>query len=72
MDGCSFVDPPPRDEQALRGWLGLAVALLNTLPPKLSKSKPRRIKVKREPDYALPSAIKSWYKTGTHGCFCGF
>ena len=46
MDGCSFGDPPPRDEQALRGWLGLAVALLNTLPPKLSKSKPRRIKVK--------------------------
>src|SRR6202022_204818 len=24
------------------------------------------------PDYALPSAIKAWYKTGTYGCFCGF
>src|SRR6516165_12602201 len=24
------------------------------------------------PDYALSSAIKSWYKTGTYGCFCGF
>ena len=24
------------------------------------------------PDYALSSAIKLWYKTGTYGCFCGF
>ena len=24
------------------------------------------------PDYALSSAIKAWYKTGTYGCFCGF
>jgi len=24
------------------------------------------------PDYALSSAIKAWYKTGTLGCFCGF
>src|ERR1700730_11487739 len=24
------------------------------------------------PDYALSSAIKVWYKTGTCGCFCGF
>src|ERR1700737_2963524 len=24
------------------------------------------------PDYALSSAIKAWYKTGTCGCFCGF
>ena len=24
------------------------------------------------PDYALPSAIKLWYKTGTYVCFCGF
>src|SRR6516225_2407734 len=28
--------------------------------------------VKKIPDYALSSAIKSWYKTGTYGCFCGF
>jgi hypothetical protein len=27
---------------------------------------------KREPDYALSSAIKAWYKTGAYGCFCGF
>jgi len=25
-----------------------------------------------EPDYALSSAIKAWYKTGTYGCFCEF
>jgi hypothetical protein len=23
-------------------------------------------------DYALSSAIKVWYKTGTYNCFCGF
>ena len=27
---------------------------------------------KNNPDYALFSANKAWYKTGTHGCFCGF
>src|ERR1700730_5513574 len=26
----------------------------------------------RFPDYALSSAIKAWYKTGTCGCCCGF
>jgi len=29
-------------------------------------------RLKQVPDYALFSAIKSWYKTGTYGCFCGF
>src|SRR6202035_3704163 len=28
--------------------------------------------VKPFPDYALSSAIKAWYKTGTYGCFCEF
>src|SRR6266436_4603087 len=28
--------------------------------------------LKTIPDYALSSAIKAWYKTGTYGCFCGF
>ena len=31
-----------------------------------------RITLKDLPDYALSSAIKVWYKTGTYGCFCGF
>ena len=44
MEGYIFVDPPPRDEQALREWLELAIAFVNTLPPKLPKSKPRRTK----------------------------
>jgi hypothetical protein len=48
---------------------------------KRSTSRPWRIVVlsagippscKSQPDYALSSAIKSWYKTGTCGCFCGF
>jgi hypothetical protein len=46
MEGYVFVDPPPHDEQALRDWLALAVAFVKTLPPKLPKSKPRRIKTK--------------------------
>jgi transposase len=28
--------------------------------------------LKSFPDYALSSAIKAWYKTGTYGCFCRF
>jgi hypothetical protein len=42
MDGYVFVDPAPRDDRSLQDWLALAVAFVNTLPPKLSKSKPRR------------------------------
>ena len=32
----------------------------------------RVAELKDFPDYALSSAIKVWYKTGTYGCFCGF
>ena len=46
MEGYVFVDPAPPDDRELRDWLELAVAFVNTLPPKLSKSKPRRIKAK--------------------------
>ena len=45
MEGYIFVDPP-RDEQALRDWVKLAVTFVNTLPPKLAKSKPRRTRTK--------------------------
>jgi hypothetical protein len=45
MEGYVFVDPPG-DERELRDWIELAVAFVNTLPPKLPKSKPRRIKTK--------------------------
>src|SRR5499433_1603096 len=34
--------------------------------------KPLRQSVNLFLDYALSSAIKVWYKTGTYGCFCGF
>ena len=44
MEGYILVDPPPRDDRALRNWLALAVAFVKTLPPKLAKSKPRRAK----------------------------
>jgi len=44
MEGYIFVDPAPRDERALREWLELAVAFVQTLPPKLPKSKSGRTK----------------------------
>jgi len=42
MEGYVFVDPPPRDERALRDWLELGVAFVRTLPPKSPKLKRRR------------------------------
>jgi hypothetical protein len=42
MEGYVFVDPPPPDDLSLQEWIGLALAFVKTLPPKLSKSKPRR------------------------------
>ena len=42
MEGYVFVDPPPSDDRLLQDWLNLAVAFVNTLPPKAPKSKPRR------------------------------
>src|SRR6516164_754139 len=44
VEGYVYVDPPPLDPQALRDWLDLAVAFVDTLPPKLSPSKSRRTK----------------------------
>jgi ABC-type dipeptide/oligopeptide/nickel transport system ATPase component len=32
----------------------------------------RGTRSQKHPDYALSSAIKPWYRTGTYGCFCGF
>jgi hypothetical protein len=42
MEGYVFVDPPPPDDRSLQEWIALAVVFVKTLPPKLSKSKPRR------------------------------
>jgi TfoX/Sxy family transcriptional regulator of competence genes len=46
MEGYIVVDPPPRDDRLLQDWLALAVAFVKTLPPKLSKSRPRSTKTK--------------------------
>jgi TfoX/Sxy family transcriptional regulator of competence genes len=46
MEGYIFVDPPPPDDRSLQEWLALAIAYVKTLPPKLSKPKPRRTKTK--------------------------
>ena len=42
MEGYVFVDPPPSDDRSLQEWLALAVTFVKTLPPKVSKSRPRR------------------------------
>jgi TfoX/Sxy family transcriptional regulator of competence genes len=44
MAGYVFVEPPPRDERGLREWLDLAVAFVNTLPPKSPRPTSRRIR----------------------------
>jgi hypothetical protein len=44
MEGYVFVDPPPADEAGLRGWLDLAVAFAETLPPKPARPMRRRKK----------------------------
>ena len=50
MEGYVFVDPPPQDDQSLRNWLALAVAIVMSLPPKLARSKPRRVMTKQQGD----------------------
>lgn len=42
MDGYVYIDPPAIDEAALRNLLDLAVAFVQTLPPKTAGTKPRR------------------------------
>jgi hypothetical protein len=44
MEGYVFVNPPPPDDRSLQDWLALAVAFVNTLPPKPARPKPRRAK----------------------------
>ena len=42
MEGYVVIDPPPKEDRALREWLELAVAFVQTLPAKPPKSSPRR------------------------------
>lgn len=42
MAGYVLVDPAPRDEHGLRGWLELAIAFVSDLPPKPVKSRRQR------------------------------
>ena len=44
MEGYIYVDPPALNEKALRKWLQLAVAFVQTLPPKATGAKPQRTK----------------------------
>ena len=42
MDGYVYLDPPAIDEAAVRNLLRLAVAFVQTLPPKAAGTKPTR------------------------------
>jgi hypothetical protein len=47
MEGYVYVDPPALNKQALENWLRLAVAYVQTLPPKV-EGKPKQRKGKRK------------------------
>lgn len=47
MDGYIHIDPPALDNHAVRAWLRLATAFVQTLPPKPER-KPRRAKGERK------------------------
>jgi TfoX/Sxy family transcriptional regulator of competence genes len=38
MEGYVVIDPPPKEDRVLREWIELAIAFVQTLPPKPSKS----------------------------------
>jgi TfoX/Sxy family transcriptional regulator of competence genes len=44
MEGYVYVDPAVLDDRALRAWLRLALAFVQTLPPKPPGQKPKRTK----------------------------
>ena len=47
MEGYIYADPPALNRQAIENWLRLAVAYVQTLPPK-SEGKPKQRKDKRK------------------------
>jgi TfoX/Sxy family transcriptional regulator of competence genes len=47
MQGYVYIDPPALNKQAIQKWLRLAVAHVQTLPPK-AKGKPKQRKGKRK------------------------
>jgi TfoX/Sxy family transcriptional regulator of competence genes len=48
MEGYVYADPPPRSDNAVKAWLGLALAHVETLPPKPDGAKPKRAKGHRK------------------------
>jgi hypothetical protein len=42
MEGYVYIDPPVPTNDALRGWLDVAVAYVKTLPVKAAGAKPKR------------------------------
>ena len=44
MEGYIYVDPPALTDRTVRAWLHLALAFVQTLPPKVPGSKPVRTK----------------------------
>jgi TfoX/Sxy family transcriptional regulator of competence genes len=48
MDGYIYVDPPAPNARTVRAWIQLAVAFVETLPPKKSGARPKQVKTKRK------------------------
>lgn len=48
MEGYIYVDPPALSASAVKSWMQLALAFVQTLPPKAPGTKPMRTKGKRK------------------------
>jgi TfoX/Sxy family transcriptional regulator of competence genes len=48
MEGYIYVDPPVLKDRALQRWLQLAVAFVQTLPPKPARQEPKPVIRKRK------------------------
>jgi TfoX/Sxy family transcriptional regulator of competence genes len=42
MEGYVYVDPPALDDQSMRRWIKLAIAFVQTLPPKPRGARPKQ------------------------------
>jgi TfoX/Sxy family transcriptional regulator of competence genes len=48
MEGYVYVDPPALTDDGVKAWLQLALAFVQTLPPKTARSKPMRTEGKQK------------------------
>jgi hypothetical protein len=48
MEGYVYIEPPALTDDAVQAWLQLALAFVQTLPPKAPGSQPLRTKGKKK------------------------